>query len=834
MKKVLLTIISIITITAMLAGCGLTGGTSSNKTNKTSSADKKAAEDVSVTAKSSGENAASKLNKIKSRTQYEKTLRNVLDSYYGSKNTDKNKIKAFTSSLDERGKDIADDYASAFEERSNASDLSYRTGQVLVVTDDSVSNREIKNIAEEQNGECTSISSAGDNEKVAVVDISLEYTVDAASDELESDGSVEYAQPNYIYQLTDEDTQDTSDQTAQTEKSSKAATAKATADDRLVSRAQWYLGSNGINASGAWSRMTDIEANTRNVNVGVIDTGVKAGHEDLENVVKGTARFENGKTLGSNGDPDGHGTHVCGLIAAQTNNGKGIASASYNTVNLYVADAESGSNGFMTSDMINAMNWLQNQGVKIINMSLGSPGMDTVMDSRIKSLYNDGILVVCASGNESTADLVSPADSPYVMAVNASTSSGSRASFSNYGYEKDITAPGENIYSTYNGNNSDYEKEDGTSMASPIAASVAAAVVSQSGGKLGSGAAFVRNLKNTLYNSTDQTWFDKSKGFGSINETNAVSNIKADRATTVSSITTNKTSVSVYAGNTTSIEYKVTPANISNATASWSSSNNSIATVTQDGVITGIKAGTATITMTVGGVSKAIPVKVKSAYKKASVNGYSAKGSLTGSDAISTSNLTKDDMRGMTIYMDGYYFTAKKGTTIRMCMQTGGKYIAYMKLYGPSKKYIKRSKITWSSGAAYIKYKIPKTGKYYLQASAVPASDVYGKTYYKGSYRISIMSGSKKVSSAKIRSKTYSSVRISWKKVSRAANMRYRVYIYNSNKKYIKSAYVKSASYKKTGMYSGQRYYFKVRPYLTTSKGKLYGKTSNFIRGTAR
>jgi subtilisin family serine protease len=122
------------------------------------------------------------------------------------------------------------------------------------------------------------------------------------------------------------------------------------------------------------------------------------------------------------------------------------------------------------------MDWVANNRVlpAVANMSLGG-GASTAIDDAINRMYNAGVTVVVAAGNENqNACNTSPARAPNAITVGATTSSDARASFSNYGSCVDVFAPGNNITSSWYTSTTATNTISGTSMASPHVAGVAA------------------------------------------------------------------------------------------------------------------------------------------------------------------------------------------------------------------------------------------------------------------------------------------------------------------------------------------------------------------------
>ena len=208
------------------------------------------------------------------------------------------------------------------------------------------------------------------------------------------------------------------------------------------------------------------------IKVAVIDTGIRTNHEDL--TVYGG--YDTTGT-GSYNDNNGHGTHVAGTIAA-LNNSVGVLGAAP-AARLYAVKVLDASGSGSYSNIISGIQWAINNGMNVINMSLGGSSGSTALQDACNAAYNAGILVVAAAGNEGTSSgstecISYPARYSSVMAVGSITSSNVRSSFSSTGSTLEIMAPGSNIYSTtYNGS---YGTMSGTSMACPHVVGVAALV----------------------------------------------------------------------------------------------------------------------------------------------------------------------------------------------------------------------------------------------------------------------------------------------------------------------------------------------------------------------
>ena len=182
-----------------------------------------------------------------------------------------------------------------------------------------------------------------------------------------------------------------------------------------------------------------------------------------------------------------HGTHVAGIIGAERNNGIGMNGVADNVQIMSVRTVPDGDE--RDKDVANAIRYAVDNGAKVINMSFGkgySPHKDAVW-SAMEYATKKGVLMVKAAGNDNAdvdTDIHYPTNfrdgkqvSNTLISVGASTRYNDKlkASFSNYGKKQvDIFAPGLEIYSTIPNNT--YKYLQGTSMASPVVAGVAALV----------------------------------------------------------------------------------------------------------------------------------------------------------------------------------------------------------------------------------------------------------------------------------------------------------------------------------------------------------------------
>jgi subtilisin len=201
----------------------------------------------------------------------------------------------------------------------------------------------------------------------------------------------------------------------------------------------------------------------RVIKVFILDTGIDDTHPDLAGNFKGGASFV--PTESSTMDFNSHGTHCAGIVAAQINGlgVVGVAPAAY-LYSVKVLD-RMGSGQF--SWIIAGIDWCIDQnGLKILSMSLGGAGGTTALEAICNEAYNQGCLLVAAAGNDGpNVPVLAPASYNSVIAVSAIDSTDIIAPFSNRGPEVELCAPGVNVVSTIR--NGQHGTKSGTSMACP-------------------------------------------------------------------------------------------------------------------------------------------------------------------------------------------------------------------------------------------------------------------------------------------------------------------------------------------------------------------------------
>jgi hypothetical protein len=211
------------------------------------------------------------------------------------------------------------------------------------------------------------------------------------------------------------------------------------------------------------------------VKVAIIDTGIDYTHPDLNANYNGGYDFVNTDTDPM--DDHGHGTHVAGTVAAEDNDVGVVGVAPEAALYALKVLDETGS-GYW-SDVIAAIQWSVDNGMQVINMSLGGTGTSDV-EAACQAAYDAGVLLVAAAGNSGNPpgrgdNISDPAAYESVIAVAATDQTDERASWSSTGDALELSAPGVDINSTLLGGG--YGEKSGTSMASPHVAGTAALVM---------------------------------------------------------------------------------------------------------------------------------------------------------------------------------------------------------------------------------------------------------------------------------------------------------------------------------------------------------------------
>lgn len=350
--------------------------------------------------------------------------------------------------------------------------------------------------------------SAKIQERIDTLDVFV-ITVPAGTEEriatiLSHHPLIEYAEPNFT------------------------ATAFLTPNDPYFTSSQWGLentrqpiiGTMGtldadIDGPSAWDTTTGNSA----VTVAILDTGIDQDHEDLSGKIISQVNFSDSSTVD---DVFGHGTHVAGIVAANTNNNLGVAGGcpSCTLMNVKVLnDQGSGAYTWIAKGIVHAAD----SGAKVINLSLGGTSSSRTLEQAVNYAWNKGSVVVAAAGNSGRNSRTYPAYYKNVIAVAATDNRDRKASFSNYGSAwVDVAAPGVNILSTLPNHphqlgSSSYGYLSGTSMATPMTAATVGLIWSTPYGTTSQAVRSRLESKADRISGTGIYW-----SFGRINQASAV------------------------------------------------------------------------------------------------------------------------------------------------------------------------------------------------------------------------------------------------------------------------------------------------------------------------
>jgi hypothetical protein len=241
--------------------------------------------------------------------------------------------------------------------------------------------------------------------------------------------------------------------------------AEATPDDPAYAD-QWALPKIG------WDTARDAVTPAGSSVVAVLDTGVDGTHADLSGqLVAGTSVLEGGDPLV---DPNGHGTAMAGIVAADTNNGRGIAGVGYQGVKVMPVTVLGADGTGQDSDIISGVVWAADHGADVILMSFSNPGYSAALQAALDYAWSNGAVLVAATGNDGSSTATFPAGSEGVVGVSSTNEADELASSSNYGADTFLAAPGVGIVTT----------QAGGGTTSVTGTSAAAAIVAGSAGLL--------------------------------------------------------------------------------------------------------------------------------------------------------------------------------------------------------------------------------------------------------------------------------------------------------------------------------------------------------------
>jgi subtilisin family serine protease len=263
----------------------------------------------------------------------------------------------------------------------------------------------------------------------------------------------------------------------------------------------------------------------KNVNVAVLDTGIKSNHEELQDSILGQKDFINNDDIAE--DDHGHGTHVAGII---TSNGLrnfpdfGWAMGIAPDAGIYALKVCDRNGVCLEDDVIAALEYASSLDIQIVSMSLGYGNYDSYCDFdhvaiKVNELVDKGISVVVSSGNDG-AGVCTPACASGSIAVGAVDRDGNIVGFTNRGESLDILAPGLRIWST---DRYGYKYRSGTSMSAPHVTGVVALLLETKPGTSPD------KIKDVLKSTSDLISNRYFEGVGIVNAYEAYKKIMDER-----------------------------------------------------------------------------------------------------------------------------------------------------------------------------------------------------------------------------------------------------------------------------------------------------------------
>ncbi|MDH3272719.1 MAG: S8 family serine peptidase [Gemmatimonadota bacterium] len=362
---------------------------------------------------------------------------------------------------------------------------------------------------------------------IARVEVGQEESIAEA---LAASSDIMYAEPDYVRTVTD----------------SLCASCRRPTDNLFAW--QWNMHNEGevdigyglVESTGAidadidWLEAYDLlgPRPPGDVRIGILDTGVRASHQDICGKVVLEKNFYDGS---ANADDDyGHGSHVAAIAGACADNeGRGIVGVAYGPNMTFVVGKVCAADGTCeVSAIVEAIRWAADNGANVINMSFGDTAQSQAEAEALQYAADQGVLMFCAAGNAGTPFVFFPAADPNCIAVTATDWGDDRSSYSSYGTEAELAAPGgdiENwlglsyIASAWAGWDEDYVLTIGTSMAAPHAAGLGALLYAL-------GLTDPRLIRSCLRLTADDLGppgWDPEFGWGRINMFNAVSNLSS-------------------------------------------------------------------------------------------------------------------------------------------------------------------------------------------------------------------------------------------------------------------------------------------------------------------
>jgi thermitase len=278
--------------------------------------------------------------------------------------------------------------------------------------------------------------------------------------------------------------------------------------------------------------------------IAILDTGIRSTHQAFAGKVIGGRRFVSGGTVSNFADDHGHGSHVAGIAAARGNSS--VPGVAYSpNVKLLVAKVCTSSGSCPSSGTADAIVWAADNGAHVINMSLGSPGWtpegggSLAQQQALQYANSKNVISFCATGNDhgkpeysnTNGGIGYPARFPECVAVGSTNWTDTKASYSNFGPQIEISAPGgdgnptgsafSQILAASHSSDGGYRWMAGTSMATPQVAGLAGLL--HATGTTGR-EAILKRIKDTADDLGAPGW-DREFGVGRINVYRAVTGL---------------------------------------------------------------------------------------------------------------------------------------------------------------------------------------------------------------------------------------------------------------------------------------------------------------------
>src|SRR3989475_987029 len=221
----------------------------------------------------------------------------------------------------------------------------------------------------------------------------------------------------------------------------------------------------------SWDKAYGVVSIPGSAKIAVLDTGVDATHPDLSGRTSPGQSFVGGSP---ETDPNGHGTALAGIAAASVDNATGIAGVAYAGASLSSVQVLQADGTGWDSDVVAGVLWAADNGAKVILMGFSSPDFSSSLQDAVNYAWDNGAILVAATGNDGSAGPSYPAGMANVIGV-AATDQNDTVTVSSRTASATVAAPGVAIYATFPGNA--YGNIAGTSASAAETAGLAALLV---------------------------------------------------------------------------------------------------------------------------------------------------------------------------------------------------------------------------------------------------------------------------------------------------------------------------------------------------------------------